>query len=62
MNDEKRKAVRNDTLAEDETLFVLGEALKLPTGIRLPEAARARVDLCGGVVVDLAYVGRWGTV
>lgn len=54
--------VQIDTLSEDDAVSVLREASELPTGVRLPEAARELIELCGRVAMDLAFVGRWGTV
>lgn len=51
-----------DQLSEEEAEEVLRRASELPSGERLPDAARELIVLCGRVAMELAFVGRWSTV
>lgn len=56
------EAVGVDELSEADAEAVLRRAAELPPGVRLPDEAVDLIELCGRVAMDLAFVGRWGTV
>ncbi|CAN0159406.1 unnamed protein product, partial [Pylaiella littoralis] len=56
------KAVGVDYLSKTDAESVLRSTAELPPGVRLPDDAVDLIELCGGVAMDLAFVGRWSTV
>lgn len=54
--------LRLDELLEDEADTVLRRAAGIKPGVELPQPARDFMKSYGSVVMDLAYVGRWGVV
>lgn len=56
------ESVGIDKLSKDDALSVLSRASELPTGNSLPGSAWELVELCGHLVMNLAFVGRWSAV
>lgn len=54
--------LRLDDLLEEEADAVLRQAAGIKQGVDLPKPARDFMKSYGSVVMDLAYVGRWGVV
>lgn len=59
---EDGEAVRVDQLSKEDADAVLRGAAEIPTSVRLPDAARDLIELCGNVAMDVAFVGRWNSV
>lgn len=56
------ESVGIDKLSKDDALSVLTRASELPMGTPLPGSAWELVELCGHLVMNLAFVGRWSAV
>lgn len=62
VTDVQGEAVGVDQLSEADAESVLRRAAELAPEVRLPDDAVDLIELCGRVVLDLAFVGRWSTV
>lgn len=51
-----------DVVSEENPMSFLREASELPAGVQLPDAAYDLMQMCGGVAMDLAFVGRSSSV
>lgn len=51
-----------DAVPKEEAATILRRAAELRDDVALPDAAYEMMTRCGFVVMDLAFVGRWGTV
>lgn len=50
-------------MSKEDALSVLSKSSRIPSGARLPDDIAGQIlDLCGNMPMDLAFVGRWGTV
>ena len=56
------EAVEVDKLSAADAESVLRRAAELPPRARLPDDAIDIIEMCNGVAMDLAFVGRWSTV
>lgn len=56
------ETINVDLLSDEDAESILLGASELPAGVRLPDAGRDLINLCGRVAMHLAFVGRWGGV
>eukprot|EP00903_Cladosiphon_okamuranus_P010962 g10353.t2 len=56
------RAVAVGSLLEADADWVLRRASELPSDASSPAGAKELVELCGGMALDLSFVGRWSTV
>lgn len=56
-------AIAIGKMSQEDALSVLSKSSGIPFGARLPDdIAEQLMALCGNVAMDLAFVGRWGSV